>query len=383
MKGMDIVKRKSTFILMGLAVIPISLVLIFNGINNRMIYNLTNESGDRKVMQDLKLVSYQNRDMKYNQKVTITADGIKAEENKDMFMYNYSLSTKDNKDFFRTVNQDTSHAVGENERYLCAGYMGKRGVYDGIHMTLCIKDKNSGEVKTYKYSFEDDKNADEIYFPECIKISEGFFNVITEKIVPNKNNQNDDSDADRFMYNYKFDLSSGKLLKKVELGKDISDVIDYQCCKNIYYKLNDKADSKNNYAVYNVNDDCIKRFMLPAGFNVRKVNEYNGRTCLFSEDGQMIEMKSDGTFGEKKALLENDRKDVGHYIVQNVNVRDSKIFYVVSFYENKSDKCTKTMFKVFESETGKELYSTDITEKKFFDKTAHTAEGYHYELSNR
>ena len=48
--------------LVGLAVIPLSLILIINGINNRMIYNLTNESGDRKVMENLKLVSYQNNE---------------------------------------------------------------------------------------------------------------------------------------------------------------------------------------------------------------------------------------------------------------------------------------------------------------------------------
>ena len=53
--------------LVGLAVIPLSLILIINGINNRMIYNLTNESGDRKVMENLKLVSYQNNEQRNNQ----------------------------------------------------------------------------------------------------------------------------------------------------------------------------------------------------------------------------------------------------------------------------------------------------------------------------
>lgn len=53
--------------LVGLAVIPLSLILIINGINNRMIYNLTNESGDRKVMENLKLVSYQNNEKRNNQ----------------------------------------------------------------------------------------------------------------------------------------------------------------------------------------------------------------------------------------------------------------------------------------------------------------------------
>ncbi|MDD6769380.1 hypothetical protein [Inconstantimicrobium porci] len=60
-------KRKSTYMLVGLAVIPLSLILIINGINNRMIYNLTNESGDRKVMENLKLVSYQNNEKRNNQ----------------------------------------------------------------------------------------------------------------------------------------------------------------------------------------------------------------------------------------------------------------------------------------------------------------------------
>ena len=53
--------------LVGLAVIPLSLILIINGINNRRIYNLTNESGDRKVMENLKLVSYQNNEKRNNQ----------------------------------------------------------------------------------------------------------------------------------------------------------------------------------------------------------------------------------------------------------------------------------------------------------------------------
>ena len=53
--------------LVGLAVIPLSLILIINGINNRMIYNLTNESGDRKVMENLKLVSYKNNKKRNNQ----------------------------------------------------------------------------------------------------------------------------------------------------------------------------------------------------------------------------------------------------------------------------------------------------------------------------
>ena len=40
-------KEKHVYV-SGLAVIPLSLILIINGINNRMIYNRTNESGDRK-----------------------------------------------------------------------------------------------------------------------------------------------------------------------------------------------------------------------------------------------------------------------------------------------------------------------------------------------
>ena len=59
-------KEKHVYV-SGLAVIPLSLILIINGINNRMIYNLTNESGDRKVMENLKLVSYQNNEQRNNQ----------------------------------------------------------------------------------------------------------------------------------------------------------------------------------------------------------------------------------------------------------------------------------------------------------------------------
>lgn len=365
-------KKKSSYILAGLAVIPIASALIFNSISNKTTYYLANEKGNRKEMSSVKLETLQCEGNSYvfNRKVTITADDIKVDKDNSFDLYGHYQGIKANKDLFRGKMLNEQF-IDENEKYACYASVEQAGLQ--YYIDLYIKDLKSGDIKNKRYDL--DYNSDNGYFhTKLVKISGRFVNIVLQKSSSN----NETSEDTESLVNYKFDLATGNFLKKFDIGRKIM-AVKTDSSNNIYcvdYN-NNKNDSEGtpvfSLVIYNVTNDTTEKTKLPKGFDVNTVIENNGGQYLFSYTGEMIERTSDGKLKDTVKLI--DRKDNENSGFSHIKVKDNKVYGIYSRYDGHGQKCEQETIKIFSIDTGKELYSGDIMKKGAFDSKGQPAGG--------
>ena len=146
-------KKKSSYILAGLAVIPIASALIFNSLGKKTTYYIANEKGNRKEMSSVKFETLQDEGSSYvfDRKVTITADDIKTERDSSFYKYESNDVVKRNKDLFRgkIINEQF---IDENGKYACYASVEQAGVQ--YYIDFYIKDLKSGEIKNKRYDLD-------------------------------------------------------------------------------------------------------------------------------------------------------------------------------------------------------------------------------------
>lgn len=370
-------KRKSLYILTALAVLPMASALIISGIDNNKKYYLADESGSRSVMGNVKFETYQNMDLKYNKKVTVDAGNVKAENYSDIYMYGDHKSIKDNKSFFRH-KLEGNYTISENDKYACCAVdvlSNKRDYID-----FYMKNLKSGKEFNKEVEVKLDKGIN--YSIYDITISEKYAIVWVNYHKENSNTSDDDIEA-----GYKFDLETGNFVSKFELGKKIITLESNQSDR-IYYTVYDpveieKAKSENTgkgidkdfgskeFYVYNTLNDTVEKVKMNSVLDIQEVIEYKGSLYLFDNYGDMIVRTEDGKFKEKVELIKQVEGKLNY--LDDFKIQDDKI-YAVNSVRIKNGDIKKTALKVFDANSGKELYSGSLLKKGLLEKNAEPIE---------
>lgn len=317
-------KKKYFYIIVLFAIIPLLAWIAFNEVTEAgEKYVITNESGDRKELGNVRFNSYDCLgDYKVN-KVSIGSNGVEV-SNAD-YIHNYASykNILENKDLLRGKDLGWKYnnpEIDENSEYTVYASI-ESFVISSIskyeteaNIKLNIKNKKSGNIIRINYNV---KSLNKI---KLVKIIGNFVEVIIEGGL-----NSSDKDSYDHLTSYKFELNSGKLIDEKTLVENIPSEIGVISEGPKVYILINKDNIKQNQTsymlIYDTIHDKITRCELPKGLKEYQAIVNNGVVYCPIED-TVVGIDEDGKIS-MNFKLDKDMKDF-----QNVMINDDKIYLV-------------------------------------------------------
>lgn len=342
-------KKRYFYILVLFAIIPLLGWIAFNQVTaDKEKYVITNESGDRKELGNVRFNSYDYIGAYKVNKVSIGGNGLEVSNADYIHEYASYKNVVENKDLLRGKDVSwncNNPCINENSEY--AVYVNlEHSIYEGkSNMNLNMKNKESGKIIRTNHCIKS------LSIIEQVRIIGNFVEVIAEGETNN---------SDRYNYgyiiSYKFELSTGKLINEELLADTIQSagMVWEQGKTYLFINKEDAEKNKTSYMlVYDAIHDKATKVDLPKNLKMYPEIINDGIIYCPTEDGTVLGINKEGK------TISNFKLDKDMRNFKNMTVNDNKIYFVKDYRDQTTEQLGKKI-SVYSLKNKDCLYSGQV-----------------------
>lgn len=344
-------RKRCFYVLLVVAIVPIVGWEIFNQVTEaQQRYIITNESGDRNELGNVRYEAY-DRVAAYNiKKVSIGNDGVKVSNASYLDEYGQYKNVVENKDLLRGKTIDNQY-ITEDKKYAVYASVEQPEISGQSYIDLNIKNKETGKIIRSKYYGSDLSST------AGLKIDGDYLKFIA--YLNDKGNKDKSGlKQSASIKLYKFQLSNGKLEKQSVVAENLPQCIKVISENEKVYVLYSKDDElKNpisNMVIYDETNGEKTKVHLPENLNItQKVTFTGGLIYCPTDGGTILGINEQGKAVEKFKCEENIPFN------DEMTIYNNKVY----FFSECKDKITQKIGKrlsVYSLKSNKCLYSGEI-----------------------
>lgn len=308
-------KKRYFYILALFAVIPVAAWFAFSEVVQAgQKYFISDETGNRSELGNIQCETYDHINDYNIRKITVSSAGIEVSKANYLGEYGSYKNVVENKDLLRGKCID-DNVIDENEKYAvnASNVINKETV--NHYIDLNIKNKESGSIIRVKHY------VDAVDYVEKVRIQGNYVEVFTT-IYNRQNSKNSDS-----IKLYKFDISTGKLVKEDLISDKITNSSKILLNgEKIYIICSYDGDMKRSISymlVYDEKNDTTNKVNLPRDLNIcRNVVLEDGIIYSPTDNGEVI------GFNEKGKVVGNFKVGDNISNEDSMTVKNDKIYLV-------------------------------------------------------
>lgn len=344
-------KKKYFYILLLFAIIPLVGWEAFNQVTEaKQKYIITNESGDRSELGNVRVDAYDHIGDYNIKKVSIGSHGVEVSKANYLNDYGLYKNIVENKDLLRgkTIYNDY---ITEDKKYTIYGSVEGFATNDSTYIDLNIKNKETGKIIRTKYYTKDLNSIAEL------RIDSDYLKIIA--YVNNKNNANKAPlEQTCSIKLYKFELGTGKLIKENLVVDNIPEYVKTIYGNEKLYVLCSKEDEMkgtiSQMVIYDEVHDRKTKVDLPKDLNITAKLVFNdGLIYCYTNERELLGINEEG-----KAIIKF-KSDEDIPFDDSMTIYNNKVYFFNECKDKTSQKIGRRL-RVYSLKSNKCLYSGDI-----------------------
>lgn len=339
-------KKRYLYILVLFIIIPLMGWVTFNNVTDvTEKYTISNETGDRKTLGNVIVDEYDSLGKYKANKISISRNGMEVSNADYICNYGCYKNIVENKDLLRG-KMISADFIDEDKKYAVYACVENDKSGKGSYIDLNIKNKESGKIIRTKHYVKN------LLFTVQVRVIENYVEVLVEGSAYNAAVQDGD-----WINSYKFDLSSGNLIKDgrlIDRAASWRSVVWDKGNTDILFTSDGENNKKINYMlVYDTIHEKTVKVDLPENVETNGASTCDGVIYCRSGEDSILGINEEGKVISRFKL---DEYSKGY---AQFEVNNGKIYFVGDNGDKTSKQITRRI-SVYSLENGKCLYSGQV-----------------------